>query len=104
MTYPVAGVVVSPDTAANWGAPRLWLRPPLFLLAFGILLPRIPSLGAWRHGGHHADALLHINNIVTEGELLAESVVKESLTTAADGKAYGTKVYNLDAIETVTYF
>ena len=57
MTYPVAGVVVSPDTAANWGAPRLWLRPPLFLLAFGILLPRIPSLGAWRHGGHHADAL-----------------------------------------------
>lgn len=40
---------------------------------------------------------LHLNNILTEGELVAESVVKESLTTAADGKAYRTKVYNLDA-------
>ena len=47
---------------------------------------------------NQAVAPCHINNIVTEGELLAESVVKESLTTAADGKAYGTKVYNLDAI------
>lgn len=46
---------------------------------------------------------LHINNILSEGELTAESVVKESLTTAADGKAYRTKVYNLDAILAVGY-
>ncbi|GEQ99332.1 2-hydroxyacid dehydrogenase [Iodidimonas gelatinilytica] len=46
---------------------------------------------------------LHINNILSEGELAAESVVKESLTTAADGKAYRTKVYNLDAILAVGY-
>jgi hypothetical protein len=46
---------------------------------------------------------LHINNILSEGELAAESVVKESLTTAADGKAYRTKVYNLDAILSVGY-
>ena len=46
---------------------------------------------------------LHINNILSEGELAAGSVVKESLTTAADGKAYRTKVYNLDAILAVGY-
>ncbi|WP_416193556.1 virulence RhuM family protein [Nitrobacter sp. TKz-YC01] len=46
---------------------------------------------------------LHINNILSEGELAAESVVKESLTAAADGKAYRTKVYNLDAILAVGY-
>lgn len=46
---------------------------------------------------------LHLNNILSEGELVAESVVKESLTTAADGKAYRTKVYNLDAILAVGY-
>lgn len=49
------------------------------------------------------NASLHVNNILSEGELAAESVVKESLTTAADGKAYRTKVYNLDAILAVGY-
>ena len=46
---------------------------------------------------------LHMNNILVDGELLAESVVKESLITAADGKAYRTKIYNLDAILAVGY-
>jgi len=46
---------------------------------------------------------LHLNNILAEGELAADSVVKESLTTAADGKSYRTKVYNLDAILSVGY-
>lgn len=46
---------------------------------------------------------LHLNNILSEGELVEESVVKESLTTAADGKSYLTKVYNLDAILAVGY-
>jgi hypothetical protein len=46
---------------------------------------------------------LHLNNILSEGELVEESVVKESLTTAADGKSYLTKAYNLDAILAVGY-
>ncbi len=41
---------------------------------------------------------LHLQNIFEDGELQEGSVVKESLTTAADGKAYSTKLYNLDAI------
>ncbi|MCD8341219.1 MAG: virulence RhuM family protein [Clostridiales bacterium] len=46
---------------------------------------------------------LHINNCFKEGELSPESVVKESLTTAPDGKHYRTKFYNLDAIISVGY-
>jgi hypothetical protein len=46
---------------------------------------------------------LHINNIFEEGELDADSVVKEYLTTAADGKQYNTKHYNLDVILAVGY-
>lgn len=46
---------------------------------------------------------LHIRNTFSEGELPEDSVVKESLTTAADGKNYATKYYNLDVIISVGY-
>lgn len=46
---------------------------------------------------------LHINNCFKEGELEKKSVVKESLTTAKDGKNYRTKHYNLDVIISVGY-
>lgn len=46
---------------------------------------------------------LHINNCFKEGELSAFSVVKESLTTASDGKKYKLKYYNLDVIISVGY-
>ncbi|EDN68999.1 conserved hypothetical protein [Beggiatoa sp. PS] len=46
---------------------------------------------------------LHINNIFKEGELDKASVVKESLITAADGKQYKTKQYNLDVTISVGY-
>ena len=46
---------------------------------------------------------LHVNNIFKEGELDSYSVVKESLTTASDGKKYKTKYYNLDVIISVGY-
>ena len=46
---------------------------------------------------------MHIRNVFAEGELKAGSVVKESLTTAADGKNYATKFYNLDVIISVGY-
>ena len=41
---------------------------------------------------------LHIGNIFKEGELEVNSVRKESLLTAADGKKYRTKFYNLDVM------
>lgn len=46
---------------------------------------------------------LHTNNIFKEKELSQEAVVKESLTTAADGKNYRIKYYNLDVIISVGY-
>ena len=46
---------------------------------------------------------LHVRNILKERELAEDSVVKESLTTAADGKSYRTKLYRLEMILAVGY-
>ena len=46
---------------------------------------------------------LHISNIFKEKELEENSVGKESLLTASDGKKYRTKFYNLDVIISVGY-
>jgi hypothetical protein len=46
---------------------------------------------------------LHLRNIFSEGELSEEAVVKDSLTTASDGKAYTTKAFKLNAILAVGY-
>ncbi|MBX9861153.1 MAG: virulence RhuM family protein [Hyphomicrobium sp.] len=46
---------------------------------------------------------LHLKAIFAEEELAEGAVVKESLTTAADGKRYKTKLYNLKAILAVGY-
>ena len=39
----------------------------------------------------------HLKNIFEEGELTQEAVVKNFFTTAADGKNYSAKFYDLDA-------
>lgn len=46
---------------------------------------------------------LHLKNIFAEAELEEKSVAEESSVTAADGKNYRTKLYNLDAILAVGY-
>lgn len=46
---------------------------------------------------------IHIRNVLKEGELLGDSVIKESLITAADGKRYRTKLYRLEMIMAVGY-
>lgn len=45
----------------------------------------------------------HIKNIFAEGELDESSVVRNSRTTASDGKQYDTNFYNLDVIISVGY-
>ena len=45
----------------------------------------------------------HIKNVFLEGELVEDSVVRKSRTTAADGKSYETNYYNLDVIISVGY-
>lgn len=46
---------------------------------------------------------LHARNVLGEGELQEASVVKESLTAAADGKRYSTLLYSLDMILAIGY-
>lgn len=46
---------------------------------------------------------LHLKNIFKSGELDEKSVTEESSATAADGKTYRMKFYNLDAIISVGY-
>lgn len=45
----------------------------------------------------------HLKNIFADGELEKNSVVKEFLTTASDGKSYRTLYYNLDVVISVGY-
>lgn len=45
----------------------------------------------------------HIQNVFSEGELNEDSVFRNFRTTAADGKVYDTKHYNLDVIISVGY-
>lgn len=46
---------------------------------------------------------LHLKSIFADAELSEGAVVKQSLTTAADGKRYKTNLYNLKAILAVGY-
>lgn len=41
---------------------------------------------------------MHISNILGERELPSNSVIKDYLTTAADGKTYNVTFYNLEMI------
>src|ERR1035437_687821 len=50
-----------------------------------------------------ANINIHLKNIFEEGELATDSVIKDFLITAADGKNYRTKFYNLDMIISVGY-
>ena len=46
---------------------------------------------------------LHLQNIFEDKELSQDSVVKDFLTTAADGKKYNVKMYSLEAVVAVGY-
>ena len=50
-----------------------------------------------------ANVNTHLKNVSCEGELNPESVIKDYLITAADGKTYSVAHYNLDAIIAVGY-
>lgn len=45
----------------------------------------------------------HINNILKDNELVADSVIKKYLTTAVDGKPYQVKFYSLEMILAVGF-
>jgi hypothetical protein len=66
----------------------IWLTQDQLAVLFGVERPGITQ---------------HIKNIFTEDELNESSVSKKFLRTAADGKNYETKHYNLDMIISLGY-
>ncbi len=46
---------------------------------------------------------MHLKNIFSEGEVVADSVIKDSLITASDGKKYRTQLYRLEVVIAVGY-
>ena len=55
------------------------------------------------YGSSKANVSEHIKHIFEEEELEEDSVVRKFRTTAADGKSYQTKYYNLDMIISLGY-
>lgn len=66
----------------------VWLTQDQLAMLYGVERPGITQ---------------HIKNIFSEGELEENSVSKKFLRTAADGKNYDTKHYNLDMIISLGY-
>jgi hypothetical protein len=66
----------------------LWLSQKQMAELFQI---RVPTLNA------------HLRNIFADGELTPESVIRNYLITATDGKNYQTKLYNLEVVLAVGY-
>lgn len=70
------------------GNETVWLSQKAMGELFGVNVPAISK---------------HLANIFDDGELQEASVVSKMEITAADGKNYNTKFYNLDAIISVGY-
>jgi hypothetical protein len=66
----------------------VWLTQKALAELFGVKVPAVNK---------------HLKNIFESGELAEESVISILETTAADGKNYQTRYYNLDAIIAVGY-
>ncbi len=71
-----------------YGDQNIWLTQKKMASLFAVQIPAINK---------------HLKNIFESGELVEDSVVSILETTAADGKNYSTKLYNLDAIIGVGY-
>lgn len=73
---------------ARYEDETIWLTQKLIAALFSVSIPTINE---------------HLKNIFDSGELDPDSVIRKFRTTAADGKSYSTKHYNLDAIISVGY-
>jgi hypothetical protein len=69
-------------------AENFWLTQRSMADLFGVQIPAINK---------------HLKNIFTSGELVEDAVISILETTAADGKKYSTRYYNLDAVIAAGY-
>jgi hypothetical protein len=73
---------------ARYEDETIWLSQKLMAQLFDVSVPTINE---------------HLKNIFKNNELEEKAVIRNFLITAADGKNYNTKYYNLDAIISVGY-
>jgi len=73
---------------ARYENETIWLTQKLMATLFEVTVPTINE---------------HLKNIFASGELDQDSAIRKFRITAADGKKYSTKLYNLDAIISVGY-
>ena len=86
-------------------------EPGLYSLVLGSRKPEAKAFKRWLTQAQLAELYktsvpnicLHIGNILDEEELQADSVIKDSLITASDGKSYRTKQYNLEMLIALGY-
>jgi hypothetical protein len=67
---------------------NVWLSQKLMAELFDVTVPTVNE---------------HLSNIFSSGELQADSVIRDFLITASDGKKYKTKIYALEVIIAVGY-
>jgi Virulence protein len=67
---------------------NVWVTQAQMAELFGTSLPNVS---------------MHVCNILKEGELRENSVIKDFLITASDGKTYSTKIYSLEMILSVGF-
>lgn len=67
---------------------NIWLTQKMMATLYDVSIPAINQ---------------HLKRVFNDGELMSDSVVKEYLITADDGKQYRTKHYNLQAIIAVGF-
>ena len=77
-----------PSSAWDFGNETVWLTQAQLAELYKTSIPNICG---------------HIGNILEDDELQADSVIKDSLITAADGKSYRTKLYNLEMLIALGY-
>ena len=67
---------------------NIWLTQKMLAMLYDVEVPTINR---------------HLKTIFTDGELVEDSVIRKYVITAADGKNYDTKHYNLQTVIAVGF-
>jgi hypothetical protein len=88
LTFIAAGCGVEEAIEMRYEDENIWLTQKLMAELYGVSVPAINQ---------------HLKRIFADNEQQEDSVIKQYLTTAADGKNYKTKHYSLQAIIAVGF-
>ena len=83
LTYIASTGESSEKFEIRYESENIWMSQKMLAAVYGVEIPNIAY---------------HLRKLFADAELDKEAVIKEILTTAADGKAYSVKHYNLDVI------